>query len=121
ALGVSTDPQTLADEAVRRRIATRLAAIAADYILDAPRNRLGAALALTDPLPRPAEPAALSFSGGVSEYIFGLEDRDYGDIARLLATELSRQLSRRTDLPLVDPGGRIRATVIGASQFTVQV
>jgi ethanolamine utilization protein EutA len=121
ALGVSVDPQTLADEAVRRRIAGRLAAIAADYILDAPRDRLGAALALTEAMPRPAAPAALTFSGGVSEYIFGLEERDYGDIARLLAAELSGQLGRRTDLPLIDPGGRIRATVIGASQFTVQV
>src|SRR5208282_742272 len=31
------------------------------------------------------------------------------------------ELSRRTGLPLIDPGQRIRATVIGASQFTVQV
>src|SRR5215467_3761724 len=121
ALGISVDPHTLADEAVRQRIAGRLAAIAADYILDAPRDRLGAALALTEAMPRAAAPAALTFSGGVSEYIFGLEQRDYGDIARLLAAELSGQLGRRTDLPLVDPGGRIRATVIGASQFTVQV
>jgi ethanolamine utilization protein EutA len=30
-------------------------------------------------------------------------------------------LSRRTSLPLIDPGQRIRATVIGASQFAVQV
>jgi ethanolamine utilization protein EutA len=34
---------------------------------------------------------------------------------------LGAELSRRTGLPLVDPGQRIRATVIGASQFTVQV
>jgi ethanolamine utilization protein EutA len=121
ALGVSTDPRTLADETVRRRIASRLARIAADYILDAPRDRVGAALALTGMLPRLVGPAALTFSGGVSEYMFGLEDRDYGDIAKLLAAELSRELSGRSGLPLIDPGGRIRATVIGASQFTVQV
>jgi ethanolamine utilization protein EutA (predicted chaperonin) len=125
ALGLATDPQTLADEAVRRRIARRLAAIAADYILDAPRDSLAAALALTDPLSRTAAPAPvpalLTFSGGVSEYIFGSEDREYGDIAKLLAAELTHELSTRTGLALVDPGGRIRATVIGASQFTVQV
>lgn len=120
-LGLSTDPRTLADDAVRRRIAQRLADIAADYILDAPRDPLADALQLTDPFPRLVAPAALTFSGGVSEYIFGLEQRDYGDIARLLAGALAQALSRRTRLPLVDPGGRIRATVIGASQFTVQV
>jgi ethanolamine utilization protein EutA len=67
------------------------------------------------------QPAALTFSGGVSEYIFSQESRDYGDIARLLADELTAELSKRTKLPLIDPGQRIRATVIGASQFTVQV
>jgi ethanolamine utilization protein EutA len=121
ALGLATDPSTLAIETVRRRIARRLAGIAADAILDAPRDALAAALQLTPAASRPVMPALLTFSGGVSEYIFGGEERDYGDIARLLAEELARELSARTALPLVDPGGRIRATVIGASQFTVQV
>jgi ethanolamine utilization protein EutA len=121
ALGLPTDPVTLADEAVRRRIAARLAAIAADAILDAPPDPLAAALALTAPLRRSAVPVALTFSGGLAEYMFGQETQDHGDIAGLLAAELCRHLSRRTRLPLIDPGGRIRATVIGASQFTVQV
>jgi len=119
ALGLTADPRTLADASVRRNIARGLAAIAADCILDAP-NPFGDALALTAPLWRPVAPVALTFSGGVSEYIFGYE-QDHGDIAGLLAAELCGELSRRTKLPLVDPGGRIRATVIGASQFTVQV
>jgi ethanolamine utilization protein EutA len=34
---------------------------------------------------------------------------------------LRTELGRRTTLTLIDPGQRIRATVIGASQFTVQV
>ena len=53
--------------------------------------------------------------------MFGHEEREFGDIAKLLAGELATELSRRTALPLIDPGQRIRATVIGASQFTVQV
>jgi ethanolamine utilization protein EutA len=121
ALGLPTAADALADEDVRRRIASRLAAIAADYILDQARDRLGASLALTEHLPRSAVPAALTFSGGVSEYIFAHEPHEYGDIARPLATALCAELSRRTRLPLIDPGQRIRATVIGASQFTVQV
>jgi ethanolamine utilization protein EutA len=120
-LGLAIDPKTLGEEHVRRRIADRLAAIAADYILGAPRDRLGASLQLTEDLTRTVEPAAITFSGGVSEYIFGHEAREYGDIAQLLATALAGELSRRSTLPLLDPGQRIRATVIGASQFTVQV
>src|SRR5215831_894714 len=93
ALGVATDPPSLADETVRQRIARRLAGIAADAILDTPRDRLAASLQLTPAAPRPVAPALLTFSGGVSEYIFGVEERDYGDIARLLATELTGELS----------------------------
>ena len=120
-LGHAIDPATLADPAVRQQVARRLAAIAADYILDAPRDRLGKALLLTEELARPVPPTAITFSGGVSEYIFGYEERDYGDIARLLATALGSELQRRGAPLVIDPGQRIRATVIGASQFTVQV
>ncbi len=63
----------------------------------------------------------MTFSGGVSEYVFGNEPGDYGDIARELATQIVRQLGERTEVPAIDAGQRIRATVIGASQYTVQV
>lgn len=120
-LGLSTSPRALADASTRRRIAGRLASIAADHILGAPLDDLGASLQLTERLPRTAQPTMLTFSGGVSEYIFSHEAREYGDIGKLLAEALTRELGARTPLPLVDPGQRIRATVIGASQFTVQV
>ena len=120
-LGLTIDPHNLADIEVRHAIATRLADLAVDQIVGAPLDRLGAALQLTEPLPRSVAPTRITFSGGVSEYIFAHEEQEFGDIAKLLANELSVRLSRRTGLPLTDPGNRIRATVIGASQFTVQV
>jgi len=120
-LNLPADPQSLADPALRRMIARRLASVCADFILDAPRDRLGESLKLTEDFSRTVAPTVLTFSGGVAEYIFGHERNDYGDIARLLTAELTGALSQRTALPLVDPGQRIRATVIGASQFTVQV
>jgi ethanolamine utilization protein EutA len=120
-LGIAPTPRAFADAAVRQKIVRRLAAIAADYLCAAPLDKLGEALALTEPLPRGFTPSALSFSGGVAEYMFGHEDKEYGDIAKPFAAALASQLSRRTALPLIDPGQRIRATVIGASQFTVQV
>ena len=120
-LGLKLSPQTLADATVRRRIAQRLAAVAADMMLDAPLDSLGRSLLLTEPLPRRPKPSAVVVSGGVAEYLFGHETNEFGDIAKLLASELAGALSRRSTLPLIDPGQRIRATVIGASQFTVQV
>jgi ethanolamine utilization protein EutA len=121
ALGIGTGAATLANPAARQAIARRLATIAADYILGVAPDPLGQALLLTAPLPRTAVPSAITFSGGVAEYVFGYESRDYGDIAKPLADELRAELARRTTLALIDPGQRIRATVIGASQFTVQV
>ncbi|MBX9759114.1 MAG: ethanolamine ammonia-lyase reactivating factor EutA, partial [Beijerinckiaceae bacterium] len=76
---------------------------------------------LTEPLPDHPKPVAFTFSGGVAEYIFTYEEREYGDIAKLLAREMTAQLKERGSAPIIDPGQRIRATVIGASQFTVQV
>jgi ethanolamine utilization protein EutA len=120
ALGIPTDPATLALPEPRQAIARSLAAIAADQILGTP-DALGEALRLTDPLQRGAEPAAIALSGGVAEYFFGYEMREFGDIAKPLAEELRAELKRRTTLRLIDPGERIRATAIGASQFTVEV
>ncbi|HUK58067.1 MAG TPA: ethanolamine ammonia-lyase reactivating factor EutA [Stellaceae bacterium] len=120
-LGLATDPQTLAEPGTRHALARRLASVMADHILDAPLDPLATELKLTESLRRTATPVAFTFSGGVSEYIFGRESEEFGDIALPLARALGTELGRRTKLPLIDPGQRIRATVIGASQFTIQV
>jgi ethanolamine utilization protein EutA len=65
---------------------------------------------------------ALTFSGGVAEYLYKRESRQFGDLGFDLAHELRHMLARRKDLPPVwDPGQGIRATVIGAAQFSVQI
>lgn len=119
--GWPTDAAALADEEARKKYAYRLAKVAADYVLGVRKDALGEELALTEPLPTEPRPTAFTFSGGVAEYIFTHEEREYGDIAKHLAHELTSQLYERGEAPLIDPGQRIRATVIGASQFTVQV
>jgi ethanolamine utilization protein EutA len=120
-LGLQISPQILADEMVRSRIAQRFSTVATDIITGAKLDQLGQLLLLTEPLPHTARPTALTFSGGVAEYIFGHETKQFGDIAKPLAGGLAGELSKRSGLPLIDPGQRIRATVVGASQFTVQV
>jgi ethanolamine utilization protein EutA len=62
----------------------------------------------------------VSFSGGVSEYIYGREAQTYGDLGVLLAQEIrTRAAGWGPQLERSNEG--IRATVIGASQYTTQV
>jgi ethanolamine utilization protein EutA len=79
-----------------------------------------AALLRLDPLRLSAKPDVLTFSGGVSEYIYGREPQNFGDLGPLLAAAvLARANAWGPKLEAPEQG--IRATVIGASQYTVQV
>ncbi|MCZ6637130.1 MAG: ethanolamine ammonia-lyase reactivating factor EutA [Alphaproteobacteria bacterium] len=79
-------------------------------------------LLVTDPLPKTPVPDLVTFSGGVSEFIYGRETGDHNDIGRQLADAMTRALAdKRIPYKVMDPGQGIRATVIGASQFSVQV
>jgi ethanolamine utilization protein EutA len=120
-LGIEATPGRFADESARKAIAERLAAIVADQICGTDLDELGHALELTEPLSRTMKPRFITFSGGVAEYIFGRESASHGDIAKLLAGEIVKQIKARISIPIIEPMERIRATVIGASQFTVQV
>lgn len=65
---------------------------------------------------------AVLFSGGVAEYIYGLESRDLGDLGNHLGRRVhERAIKMAGSITLKTPEVRIRATVIGASQYTVQV
>lgn len=85
---------------------------------------LGRELLVTDPLSRTEVPRAqvITFSGGVAEYIYGGERTDYDDLAPALADAVRTRVAA-ADLAakVVRPSESIRATVIGASQFSVQV
>jgi ethanolamine utilization protein EutA len=71
-------------------------------------------------LPPAPLPDVVIFSGGVSEYFYGRESRSYGDLGPLLARELATRMKAWGVTTEPSTEG-IRATVIGASQYTVQV
>ena len=105
------------DPSERKRIAGELA----DAIVAATRGAaVPATLQLLATLPRAGAPGLITVSGGVSEYLAGRERADYDDLGRELAEAID---ARRGELeaPLDVVADGIRATVIGASQFTVQV
>ena len=60
------------------------------------------------------------FSGGLAEYLGGREDRHFGDLGPGFAVALRRELASRAMPYATSPAG-IRATAIGAGQFTMQV
>ncbi|MGE5215433.1 MAG: ethanolamine ammonia-lyase reactivating factor EutA, partial [Chloroflexota bacterium] len=60
------------------------------------------------------------FSGGVSEFIYNRTKSSFGDLGPLIAEEIHRRMGD-LGLLVMEPNARIRATVIGASQYTVQV
>jgi len=60
------------------------------------------------------------FSGGVSEYIYRRESAVFGDLGPLLGQEVREQAEQR-GYPILDSSEGIRATVIGASQYSMQV
>src|SRR5256886_6654068 len=109
----------------RRRIAARMARMVMGLIDLRQPGELARSLLVTEAWP--AELAnrridAITFSGGVSEYVYKRETRGFGDLGLELAEELGHVLAHRQDLaPVWDPGQGIRATVIGAAQFSVQI
>jgi ethanolamine utilization protein EutA len=62
----------------------------------------------------------LTFSGGVSEYLYGNEAGAFGDLGPELAAAI-RSRAERWGPRIESPAEGIRATVIGASQYTIQV
>jgi ethanolamine utilization protein EutA len=72
----------------------------------------------TEPLRERKDISAITFSGGVSEYVYGRANQTFGDLGPMLAEEIKR---RDLGAPILQTEGGIRATVIGASQYTIQV
>jgi ethanolamine utilization protein EutA len=106
----------------RDKLAVRMVELLVETIGRGSPDALAKALLVTVPLASHEPIDAVTFSGGVSEYIYGRESMDHGDLGRDLAEGISAALAeKRIPYPVFDPGHGIRATVIGASQFTVQI
>jgi ethanolamine utilization protein EutA len=79
----------------------------------------GASLLRLPPLERrPVD--RIVFSGGVSEYIYGRQSGSFGDLGALLAQAIRARVEA-LNIPIAHAEQGIRATVIGASQYTTQV
>jgi ethanolamine utilization protein EutA len=81
-----------------------------------------AQLYLTDPIEDFGRIDGVMFSGGVAEYIYQREDRDFGDMGARLGNALRRRISSGgLPWPVLPAGECIRATALGASEYSVQL
>ena len=79
-------------------------------------------LYLTDPIADFGDLDGIMFSGGVGEYVYEREFRDFGDLGRRLGAAIRRQIAKgKFPWPLLPAGECIRATALGASEYSVQL
>jgi ethanolamine utilization protein EutA len=108
----------------RERLVGRMVELVMAMIARQEPDDLASRLLVTEPWPRNVTQVpidAMTFSGGVAEYLYGREHARFGDLGPDLAHKLRHALAHHSGPEVWDPGQGIRATVIGAAQFSVQI
>jgi len=104
-------------------LATLMANLLFEMLQHGPRSPLAQQLMVTPPLRqyRLAHVDHLMFSGGVSEHVYDRDCTAYGDVGPLLGKYVRERLRALPKRPMLrEPTAGIRATVIGAGEYTVQ-
>lgn len=104
----------------------RIASSMAEDLVSALHEALSAEdrelLYLTDPAEALDRVEAIVCSGGVAEFIYAREKRDFGDLGRRLGHELRRRIDGGAlDWPLLPDSFGIRSTALGCSEFSAQL
>jgi ethanolamine utilization protein EutA len=119
-LGLRTEVGEMLDPSTARALAQVMAERLMTAVQGGASEAGGVSLMRLDPLPASGRVDCVTVSGGVSEYFYGGESATFGDLGPALALAL-RERIERWGPRIESPAQRIRATVIGASQYTTQV
>ena len=119
-LGILAELGGTLPEAQQRLMAEFLAECLYDVTERRPLDGIADRLMITPPLRYDGHLDAVVFSGGVSEYVYGREPRNFGDLGILLGQAVWDR-RQRLGTAIERPLEGIRATVIGAGQYTLQV
>lgn len=106
----------------RRDVAERMADLLAEFLGLRPLGELARSLLLTAPPSTSSSSSEVALSGGLAEYVFGRSTTAFGDLGLDLAVALQERVA--SAVPggaFLDLGTGIRATVIGAGQYSVQM
>ena len=115
-LGEAVSPQD------KTRIAQAMAQALVAALVGRPIPADVASLFVTDPISDLGAIDAVMVSGGVAEYVYGREKRDFGDLGWRLGRAFRKLLDEGAlPWPLAPPGECIRATALGASEHSVQI
>ncbi|MCG6903582.1 MAG: ethanolamine ammonia-lyase reactivating factor EutA [Rhodobacter sp.] len=116
AMGAPCPPEML------QRIASHMADVLQAALTQSPMPDDVGALFLTDIPTGFDNLAGIMVSGGVGEYVAGRETRDFGDLGYPLGAILRARV-KAGDLgaPLLPAAACIRATALGASEYSVQL
>lgn len=120
-LGIDCSPGRPLGAKQQQAIASTMARVLIEFLGFEEMSPLAQSLLLDEAPRKDPGPFWLICSGGVSEFVYGRSDMNPGDLGPVLGNALREQLNVR--LPagrLLLPREGIRATVIGASQFSLQ-
>jgi ethanolamine utilization protein EutA len=111
-----------AEPAAMDRVAQTMADALVEVLTRRPSSPGVECLYLTDPITDLSALDAVVVSGGVGEYVYGRQSRDFNDMGRRLGQALRRCIDAG-DLPwpLLPASECIWATAIGASEYSVQL
>jgi ethanolamine utilization protein EutA len=111
-----------ADPAAMEHVSRIMADALVEALTRRPISPGVARLYLTDPIADLGPIDAIVVSGGVGEYVYGRESRDFGDMGRRLGEALRLRIDAG-DLPwpLLPASECIWATAHGASEYSVQL
>jgi ethanolamine utilization protein EutA len=120
--GFSWNRGDVASAAALDQVAETMADALVTAVAARPLPHAIAHLYLTDPIADLGRIDGVMFSGGVAEYVYGREERDFGDLGRRLGAAVRRRLDGGAlPWPLLPAGECIRATALGASEYSVQL
>jgi ethanolamine utilization protein EutA len=101
-------------------LAEQLAVVLFEALTRSEYSPLASELLVSGPLKFEGAIDEIGFSGGVAEYVYDYDSQDYGDLGPMLGAAVRKRLPA-LGIAVSGSAERIRATVIGASQYTVQV
>jgi ethanolamine utilization protein EutA len=102
------------------KVASMMAATLAETLRSPPLSTGTGRFYLTDPIEDFGHIEGVMVSGGVGEFVYGHESRDFGDMGRRLGAAFRAELDALS-WPLLPAGACIRATALGASEYTIQL
>ncbi len=119
-IGINLELGQVFSEPNQNMIADALAEALIQCIQQKPLSRIASMLMMAPPLHYEGSIDSITFSGGVAEYIYGNEQRVFNDLGVSLAVAI-KEKSSELEIPIGRPEHGIRATVIGAGNFSLQV